>query len=39
VIVPLVAPANAGVEISLEFLTRAATSPITLGVVAGYVLG
>ena len=31
--------ANAGVQISSEFLARAATSPITLGVVAGYVLG
>jgi Na+/H+ antiporter NhaA len=39
VIVPLFALANAGVEISTEFLARAATSPITLGVVAGYVLG
>jgi Na+/H+ antiporter NhaA len=39
VIVPLFALANAGVEISSEFLARAATSPITLGVVAGYVLG
>jgi Na+/H+ antiporter NhaA len=39
VIVPLFALANAGVEISSEFLARAATSPITLGVVVGYVLG
>jgi protein-disulfide isomerase len=39
VIVPLFALANAGVEISTEFLARAATSPITLGVAAGYVLG
>jgi Na+/H+ antiporter NhaA len=39
VIVPLFALANAGVEISSEFLARAATSPITVGVVAGYVLG
>jgi Na+/H+ antiporter NhaA len=39
VIVPLFALANAGVQISSEFLARAATSPITLGVVAGYVLG
>jgi Na+/H+ antiporter NhaA len=39
VIVPLFALANAGVVISSEFLARAATSPITLGVVAGYVLG
>jgi Na+/H+ antiporter NhaA/protein-disulfide isomerase len=39
VIVPLFALANAGVEISSEFLIRAATSPITLGIVSGYVLG
>jgi Na+/H+ antiporter NhaA/predicted DsbA family dithiol-disulfide isomerase len=39
VIVPLFALANAGIEISREFLARAATSPITLGIVAGYVLG
>jgi Na+/H+ antiporter NhaA len=38
-IVPLFALANAGVEISTEFLARAASSPITLGIVAGYVLG
>ncbi len=38
-IVPLFALANAGVQISSEFLARAASSPITLGVVAGYVLG
>jgi protein-disulfide isomerase len=39
VIVPLFALANAGIEISEEFLVRAATSPITLGIVGGYVLG
>jgi Na+/H+ antiporter NhaA len=39
VIVPLFALANAGIEISSEFLARAATSPITLGIVAGYVFG
>ena len=39
VIVPIFALANAGIEISEEFLVRAATSPITLGIVAGYVLG
>ena len=39
VIVPLFALANAGVEINRELLVRAATSPITLGIVAGYVLG
>ena len=38
-IVPIFALANAGIEISEEFLARAATSPITLGIVAGYVLG
>lgn len=38
-IVPIFALANAGVEISPEFLARAASSPITLGIVAGYVLG
>ena len=39
VIVPIFALANAGIEISEEFLVRAATSPITLGIVSGYVLG
>ena len=39
VIVPIFALANAGIEISEEFLGRAATSPITLGIVSGYVLG
>ena len=39
VIVPLFALANAGIEISEEFLVRAGTSPITLGIVSGYVLG
>ena len=39
VIVPIFALANAGVAISTEFLARAATSPITLGIVAGYVIG
>jgi Na+/H+ antiporter NhaA len=38
-IVPLFALANAGITISGEFLRQAATSPITLGIVAGYVLG
>ena len=37
VIVPLFALANAGIEISSEFPIRAATSPITLGIVSGYV--
>ncbi|MBO0807764.1 MAG: Na+/H+ antiporter NhaA, partial [Actinobacteria bacterium] len=39
VIVPLFALSNAGVQISGSFLARAFTSPITLGILAGYVLG
>jgi Na+/H+ antiporter NhaA len=39
VIVPLFALANAGVEISGPFLARAFTSPVTLGILAGYVIG
>jgi Na+/H+ antiporter NhaA len=39
VIVPLFALANAGVEISGPFLAQAFTSPVTLGILAGYVLG
>lgn len=39
VIVPLFALANAGVEINGEALRRAAGSPITLGIVAGLVVG
>jgi protein-disulfide isomerase len=39
VIVPIFALANAGIEISGEFLARAVTSPITLGVLFGYVVG
>ena len=39
VIVPLFAVANAGITVDTEFLRRAATSPITLGIVAGYVIG
>jgi Na+/H+ antiporter NhaA len=38
-IVPLFAVANAGIAISGGFLTRAYTSPLTLGIIAGYVLG
>jgi Na+/H+ antiporter NhaA len=38
-IVPLFALANAGISISGEFLSRAYTSPITLGILAGYVAG
>ena len=39
VIVPLFALANAGIAIDGSFLDRAMTSPITLGVVLGYVVG
>jgi Na+/H+ antiporter NhaA len=39
VIVPLFALANAGIAINADFLSRAYTSPITLGIMAGYVLG
>ena len=39
VIVPLFALANAGIAIDGAFLDRALTSPITLGVVLGYVIG
>lgn len=38
-IVPLFALANAGVVISGPFLARAFTSPVTLGILAGYVAG
>jgi Na+/H+ antiporter NhaA len=38
-IVPLFALANAGIPISGEFLSRAYTSPITLGILIGYVAG
>jgi protein-disulfide isomerase len=39
VIVPLFAVANAGIPIDAGFLSRAYTSPVTLGIVAAYVLG
>ena len=39
VIVPLFALANAGIVIDGAFLGRALTSPITLGIVLGYVVG
>jgi len=39
VIVPLFALSNAGIEIGGGFLARAFTSPITLGILFGYVLG
>ena len=38
-IVPLFALANAGVTISGGFLARAFTSPVTLGILIGYVVG
>jgi protein-disulfide isomerase len=38
-IVPLFALANAGIVISGEFLSRAYTSPIALGIIAGYLAG
>jgi Na+/H+ antiporter NhaA len=39
VIVPLFALANAGIPVSGAFLARAYTSPITLGILIGYVVG
>jgi Na+/H+ antiporter NhaA len=39
VIVPLFALANAGIQVSGGFLSRAYTSPITLGILIGYVVG
>jgi Na+/H+ antiporter NhaA len=38
-IVPLFALANAGIRIDGSFLTRAYTSPITLGILVGYLAG
>ena len=38
-IVPLFALANAGISVSGSFLARAFTSPVTLGILLGYVLG
>ncbi|TCO49710.1 Na+/H+ antiporter NhaA [Actinocrispum wychmicini] len=38
-IVPLFALANAGLRIDGEFLARAVTSPVTWGILLGYVLG
>jgi Na+/H+ antiporter NhaA len=38
-IVPVFAVANAGIAISGGFLSRAYTSPLTLGIIFGYVLG
>jgi len=39
VIVPLFALANAGIAINGDFLSRAFASPITLGIVIGYIVG
>jgi Na+/H+ antiporter NhaA len=39
VIVPLFALANAGIAIDAQFLGRAFSSPITLGILCGYVAG
>jgi Na+/H+ antiporter NhaA/glutaredoxin len=39
VIVPLFALANAGIHLDRDLLADAATSPISLGIVAGYVIG
>jgi len=39
VIVPLFALANAGIGLSADFLARAFTAPITLGVAIGYIAG
>ena len=39
VIVPLFALANAGIHVDSELLSRAATSPITIGIVVGYIVG
>ena len=39
VIVPLFALANAGIAINADFLGRAVSSPITLGILFAYVLG
>jgi Na+/H+ antiporter NhaA len=38
-IVPLFALANAGVHLSADFLSTAYSSPVTLGILLGYVLG
>jgi Na+/H+ antiporter NhaA len=38
-IVPLFALANAGIVVNASFLARAFTSPVTLGIVLGYVVG
>jgi Na+/H+ antiporter NhaA len=38
-IVPLFALANAGITVNASFLARAYTSPVTLGILVGYVVG
>ncbi|HXB47719.1 MAG TPA: Na+/H+ antiporter NhaA, partial [Streptosporangiaceae bacterium] len=38
-IVPLFALANAGIHLSASFLAHAYASPVTLGILAGYVIG
>jgi Na+/H+ antiporter NhaA len=38
-IVPLFALANAGIALNGEFLVRAYTSPVTLGILVGYLVG
>src|SRR5215471_15041037 len=39
VIVPLFALANAGIVLNTEFLARAYTSPVTIGIIVGYLVG
>lgn len=39
VVLPLFALSNAGVELSADLLRTAATSPVTLGIIAGLVVG
>jgi Na+/H+ antiporter NhaA/protein-disulfide isomerase len=39
VVVPLFALANAGIEVNSDFLGRAFASPITWGIIVGYVVG
>jgi len=39
VIVPLFALANAGIVLNTQFLARAYTSPVTLGIIVGYLVG
>ena len=39
VIVPLFALANAGIVLNASFLARAYTSPVTLGILVGYLVG